>query len=731
MKYPSINKQSRREVNVPELSGGLNLRDNLSGVNDNQMTDCLNVWYKEGMLRTRPAFESNTDMGVIIKDIDNSVNVYSQKINCHYDIKNGDSYLTGYSYKEGISGIGSGWRYTIRFVWQSTLKTEYAANSISVEIPEFEWKSAESLFDIETSYIITKKQEIIYCFVRVGDKFTPFKWSPDSDGWEAFDELEDYYAPIVIRDGVQVRGYNLLGGRYTAEWNFNNAEDPASYTLPQTIPKNSKIKITLMNSLGLVEENIFEFTKDTDSETVTKSFFGGTTKINVIREPISYIAIYDSTGSSKQNIGSVDGASLVGGYISVNAVCDVTADAHKVYCMTRSTWFGGTANGINGGSRLFLCGNTEDKEKNLVMWSGVNNPLYFNENCYAYVGDKSQAVTAFGQQGENLIIFKESSTYYSHYATNSEIDAEALINQSVVDYEVNSEYFPIVQLNNSIGCNCPDTVQLCRNRLVWTDNDGTVYVLVTKNEYSERNIYIVSSMINSKLSKEVGAELKTAVACDFDGHYVLIVDNRAYVMDYNSYGYQYIHSYSKSEDGNALIPWYYWEFPKKADFSVRRFCLFGNFIIALECGTTLNAFSIISSALDTKNFSGSDNCLVVDTYENTITESTEKIDCRLQTKLFDMRAPHHSKNIDKVVVGFGNNGGDEMTVGLVSNGSTETESVVLASGDTDESDAAYITVKSFYPCARSVRSFGVSLECQGLLTVDSLSIQYRLLGGIK
>ena len=47
MKYPMINRQPRREVNVPQLSGGLNLRDSLSGIRDNQMTDCVNMWYKE------------------------------------------------------------------------------------------------------------------------------------------------------------------------------------------------------------------------------------------------------------------------------------------------------------------------------------------------------------------------------------------------------------------------------------------------------------------------------------------------------------------------------------------------------------------------------------------------------------------------------------------------------------------------------------------------------------
>ena len=62
MKYPMINRQPRREVNVPALSGGLNLRDSLSGVRDNQMTDCVNMWYKDGMLRTRPPFTANNEM---------------------------------------------------------------------------------------------------------------------------------------------------------------------------------------------------------------------------------------------------------------------------------------------------------------------------------------------------------------------------------------------------------------------------------------------------------------------------------------------------------------------------------------------------------------------------------------------------------------------------------------------------------------------------------------------
>lgn len=56
MKYPMISKQPRREVSVSQFSGGLNLRDSMTGIRDNQLTECENMWYKEGMLRTRPPF---------------------------------------------------------------------------------------------------------------------------------------------------------------------------------------------------------------------------------------------------------------------------------------------------------------------------------------------------------------------------------------------------------------------------------------------------------------------------------------------------------------------------------------------------------------------------------------------------------------------------------------------------------------------------------------------------
>ena len=71
MKYPKINRLSSREVNVPSLAGGLNLRDSLTGIRDNQMTECVNMWFKDGKLRTRPSFDTAKSMYVVRNRIQN------------------------------------------------------------------------------------------------------------------------------------------------------------------------------------------------------------------------------------------------------------------------------------------------------------------------------------------------------------------------------------------------------------------------------------------------------------------------------------------------------------------------------------------------------------------------------------------------------------------------------------------------------------------------------------
>jgi hypothetical protein len=134
--------------------------------------------------------------------------------------------------------------------------------------------------------------------------------------------------------------------------------------------------------------------------------------------------------------------------------------ASSLPAVSLATWFGGTAN-KRGGTRLFLA----DTDHAKLLWSGVNNPFYFPENNYMIVGDTSQKITALEKQSDMLVIFKEREIFYTTYV-QGEIDADAVADGVNVDVNVVQAYFPLTQLSPQIGCRCPRSIALCRDRLV-------------------------------------------------------------------------------------------------------------------------------------------------------------------------------------------------------------------------------------------------------------------------
>ena len=723
MKYPMINRQPRREVNVPQLSGGLNLRDSLTGIRDNQMTDCVNMWYKEGMLRTRPAIGNANS---ILGELD-----YIEKTKVFYDIAKDDAVLVSYCAKTVAGGAN------FNFFWQNKDSLTFVGR----------FTDYFYAMDEEIEYFVTEKNGVLYCYTG---KFNIYKceFKTGSNVWKLVEQAEMYVPTVYVhcnRSGwddftsTMFEGYNLLTNKYKMVYSAYNKNDsdkthPMRYKLGQNLPRSGEIKVEI-TSCDLEKEDVKtvkhcinytpeEYDLFSKGDILIEKFSDGIESEDGLYLFVKYNYVgflFESEFTYTNGIAEINSDDLIKKYACNDDNIVITApvefnnkEKSKIFNMSQSIWFGGAANGIKDGSRLFLCGNTAENEGALVIWSSVDKPLYFPENNYVYVGNKAHPVTAFGKQGENLIIFKEKSTYYSYYNVNDNITADDLINQSVVDYEANSAIFPMIQLNANIGCDCPDTVQLCRNRLVWLNSEGRAYTLVSANQYSEMTIYPVSDMIEQRIKATYSTEqLKAATSHDFEGHYVLMIGCDAYVMDYNSYGYTHIYSYSKTEDANGLIPWYYWKFSIQGENV--RFYGFKDFIFSFYKQSNDGAltFCVLSNSGVSDNF-----------YK-------EKIVSCLQTKMFDFSAAGYLKNVDRVSIAFGNNGGEPINVGFLTDKGSESDVVTLAGSSTDERDAAFVTVKNFYVSARAMRTFGVKIECEGPLIIDGLSLQYRMLGGVK
>lgn len=776
--FPLINKQARRGVTIPDLAGGVNYRDGITEVLDNQLTDCKNMWFKDGALRTRPAVYTNDDR---MKTIGRPLG--------------GEDYRTRVF--ENIKNTIDGKEYVLHAAERRTLAVDEDGNAIETTDIFFYWVGADGVQAIDKSdtegntsgclsvgdnvtYCVTLQGSVLYCFVsNYGIYFNNLKL-PD-EGWVRA-AIGTPYVPTVYThcketgasgmsfEGTQFEGFNLLSPFYKMIYSTVNPDGVSRemrYAFPETLPmydgseKDEEIK----NWLGKKVDENGDTVVDENGAAVyneiyiraTHTFIGADGFVHTVNHDVvwtfenttvwetkweapdglclavnpHYVMLWDM--KNKDHIVKTDETLLDGdnrAYYIPNSLKDNleiqaisfprNSDRDKVFSMTRAEWFGGAAEGLNGGSRLFLCGNAKEDEKHLVMYSDLNRPLYFSENSYFYVGDATSAVTGFGKQADMLVVFKENETYFTKYNTR-DITAEELINQSVIDYAASKVYFLLTLIHSSIGCDLPDTVKLCRNRLVWATKDGKVYTLTSDNQYSERNIFEVGEMINRKTDL-CGA----AVACDWGGYYVLLCRNRAFLMDYNSGGYQYVYSYQKNEDANVRIPWYVFEF----DFADNE-KFTGAKVCAVDGALTVSGVYEGEKYDDVRfvsfKMTGDTDTVIVETGDG-MTLQSRPVSCAFTTKLFNFGAANYRKNVDSVGLSLGANGGIPIGVTFITDCGENTEFVTLYSGERENYTAGHIQSVVLNPSIRSVIRFGVRLSCDGVMSVDGATVNYRLLG---
>lgn len=709
---------------MPDLSGGMNLRDSVSQVLDNQLTDARNVWFKDGVLKTRPGIDN---MEHYVNDGWKDADIKPHEI---YNTADGEVYRLFTA--QSNTHIYFFWIGKDKFIELSSIEIETDCKN----------------------FFVVQKDKFLYCFLQSG---TVHKCniSAEEQKWEVLGE-NDFYIPTLatncmavnvegtltndmcLKDATMLEGFNLLGNRFKIYASTVDKEElseaiigePERHYMIYVIPFagdervcdliETILKISITQQNGQIAEHTVEVTASGTFEENSYNLVDGL-KLKVtpqVNETLK-LEFYKEDSDFPAYVTEDD---YVFNNMEIIAPCyNPPENYDKIFNMSRATWFGGAAEGISGGTRLFLGGN--ESEPNLVVWSDLNNPLYFPENNYFYVGESSSPVTAFGKQSDMLVIFKDNETYYTQYNRNTSITAEAVMEQSVIDIAASSVYFPLTLINANIGCDCPNTVELCRNRLVWTNSNGRVYTLVSNNQYNERNIFEIGEMIYRKLKTE--KNLKNARSIDWNRYYLLQVQNRIFILDYNSYGYQYIQSYSKTEDANLRIPWNFWDFELQAgNLQSTALAVVDGALLLVESGT----YGIFKAEFNEE--AAYDHILKSDTSSN-YREITAPIKSEAQTKLFEFGAQGYYKNVDKVVLSVGNNGGVPINVSFVTDMGIEETEIVPDGSQIEAYTAGYVKSMQMSPCIRQVERFGVKLSCDGPLAVDGITLTYRVTGGAR
>ena len=720
-----MNSNPSYKVSIPELSGGMNTNAALNMIEDNQLTDSLNMWWKDGALRTRDGFESNYYACDLVQNPFASCEI---KRCGEVTFKDGEKYDLYSIYNDafiridGVNSVGEDF-FISQFAPDEGYRFEgtplvYAGSAI--------YGADFQIYIIAQCYLISNSNTKKIKIYR-------------QDGTEVQgDVTEQCYVPTIYVNGKgnnystlpttdqteypsasMFEGLNMLTGKFKAYFKTDGVSDTFPFPV-KNLDNNGTvtIKYTANSANGAVYTYNIVF-PNCNSNVINDGYFGMTWWDGTI-------TYYNASDDTETALPAYSGTNN----LEVIAYKSNPLNQQKIAKMTTSTWFGGTDGG--GGTRLFLCGNPD--EPNLIHWSDLNNPLYFPENNYAYIGDSAQKVTGFAKQSDMLVIFKPKETYYTNYVTGNDYTVNDVIGGAVTDVTTVSATFPIYQIHSSIGCDLPNTIQLCSNRLVWATTDKKVYSLVTTYTYSEKNIYTVSELIERKFKD---LDFTNSFALDYDNHYLLFVGKKVFVLDYSSAGYKYVSSYAK--DTTAKTCWYEWD------------CDLGtNIISGCADANNLTVYSVVDAETETeqhnKVYYAINLCFTFGGYKDEAYNgydvsselvvlpvfTTTNISSMLQTKLFDFKSLERRKNVERVYLGVGANEESTINVSFVTErGINEDARTIEINDYADNYSPELIKTISILPSQPRLLEFGLKLESDGTIAVSGIVINYRMLGSVK
>lgn len=534
MRYETMGRTNAQRLNVPQLLGGLNVAAHPTLIEDDELADVCNLTPRNGMLVTRQAVRAVGDVPLVACE--------------------GQERLVDKILRQPIEIDGE----MCTVIVSAAGTVDVAAVDVTVQVVTLDGVckrtyTMRSLGGGGYSFAVVPCDGVAYgapfLLYHAGNVYTP----DDASETMTRIEADKLYAPLVmvnatsvpltenqvpscdLANGVTYEGFNALTEWYRARFTSSvEALTPQAevYVLP-----------TKLYPSTLTMDMLTEKGKTTVKMTVGGEAVGftiGASQYSAQAYVNGYVRVSPALPVAERK-----------GNVTITCERERGQRLQSVRDATIATWFGGTQN-KRGGTRLFLAGFGSAK----VMWSEVDNPFYFPENNYMAVGDLSQRVTALEKQGNMLVIFKEREMFYTTYV-KGEIESTRIESGTNADTTATKAYFPLTQLSPSIGCCCPESLALCRDRLVWMDWDARLYALIPSGAYSSRNVHEIGAKIRPWLLENTSETTrKAAVAVDHDGKYRVMIGNVMAEFDYNENGFVTVSGYASGARSAQNAAWY-------------------------------------------------------------------------------------------------------------------------------------------------------------------------------
>lgn len=178
--------------------------------------------------------------------------------------------------------------------------------------------------------------------------------------------------------------------------------------------------------------------------------------------------------------------------------------------------------GLGGSNRVFLSGNPDYKAYD--WYSDIFKPNYFPDLNYSIVGTSDTAIMGYQRLGKYQMILKEDnqqdSTVFQRYGTLN---------------DDGSITFSVEQGVAGIGAVSKHCFGMLADEPLFLSRQG-IQAITSNNILAERTIRNRSFFVDSYLTKE--PNLQNAVACEWNGFFVLCVNGVAYVLDGKNKSYK-------------------------------------------------------------------------------------------------------------------------------------------------------------------------------------------------
>lgn len=688
MKHPTLGRTALRRLTVPPLAGGVELSSPPHRIADDRLSDAVNLWWQQGMLCTRPALrERGTLPG--FADTMTATPLYRRTL---LHGQNGTDHRFALVEEDGTL---HGRKFVI------TGLENLLAVPAGRDIAEDDYCEAIVYLDADARgvYALTDTAALQPLPPYVPTVLSAARPTPD----------------LVRTDsGAYTEPFNLLTDEFHCR--FTSDGEGIYYWLPESVTLDHSRPVTVRHTdpVGTVITHTLDYC---DTDGLWKE------RIDTVEEiPLDELALrYDPLRRCLWFVHAHGGGiapapqATVSGNVWLSATRADSGGRARIYGMRFGVWFGGSADGTAGGTRLFLSGNPA--YPNLVQWSALGDPLYFPENNYAYVGDASGAVTAFGKQSDMLVIFKEREVYATQYRTGTAYTADELFDGTVTDTEAAAAVFPIQQIHPERGCDCPDTLRLCGDRLVWATSDGHVYTLLSSGAYDVRSVRALSFPIEAQLMRCRPDVLKAATAACVGDHYLLLVGDTAFALDCRSSGFSHYGSYASDKTAQQAVAWQAWGFdlPVTAQRLIR---VRSTALLLTQVGDTLLTYG----------FDPDGACDRLPTADGSALCFTDRpIACELTTKRYELGRPAAYKQVCGVTLWVTGEAGAQVTVSLHDGTTARTLTTLSLSGDAPEA-----TLPRYLPIhTPRMRQCGIRLQSTGRMAVDGIEVTFRGMGDIR